>query len=508
MRKKYYRLNSVFHFIGDLLSKFSLFLLVPLILVFIFWQSPNEGPATLLPFVISSIIALFSGLLLKFIFTKHNIDGSASMLICGLSWIVISAVGALPYVFIIKASYLNAYFEAVSGFTTTGITVFSGLDHMPASLIFWRSMTQWIGGLGILSLFLVIIYQSGSVHHIYSAESHKISSSRPRPGLFNTLKVLWAIYGSLTALAIAAFTIEGMGFFDAVNHAFTALSTGGFSPHDASIAYYAQNNYKNYKLIEYTVTFFMLTGGINFLIHFRVIRGQIKALWDNTEMRLWWKLIFIFTFLIILEHLMKTGWLNNILNGQFDNAGVKIESTFRHTIFQVVSIITTTGFGTKDIGASYFPGLAKQLFLIMMVIGGCVGSTGGGIKVLRVAALKKLLSRELFKIWAPNSASNKLIIDGEIVQDDEIHRMSSLFFYWMVLLVIGGGVTAFVTDLSAWQSFSGMFSALGNIGPSYISVSEMINIHPLAKITYIFGMLLGRLEIIPVLLIFTRKAWR
>jgi len=508
MRKKYYRLNSVFHFIGDLLLKFSLFLLLPLVVVFIFKHRPNEGRITLLAFIISSLVTFFSGLIIKTIFNKNKIDGTASMLICGLSWIFISAAGALPYIFIIKANFLNAYFEAVSGFTTTGITVFSGLDFMPASLIFWRSLTQWIGGLGILSLFIVIIYQSGGVHHIYSAESHKISSSRPRPGLFNTLKVLWGIYILYTFLAALLFALEGMGVFDAINHAFTALSTGGFSPHDASIAYYAENNYKHYKLIEYTVTFFMLLGGINFLVHFRLLSGKIRSLWDNTEMRLWWKLIAGFIILIMIDHLNRTGWIGRIFSGNFDNIWSKIESTFRYSIFQVISIITTTGFGTKDIGGAFFPALAKQLFLIMMVIGGCVGSTGGGIKVIRIAALKKLLSRELFKIWTPPSASKKLIIDGNIVPDEEIHRISSLFFYWVFLLCVGGGVTALVTDLSGWQSFSGMFSALGNIGPSYISVSEMINIHPVAKITYIFGMLLGRLEIIPVLLIFTKKAWR
>ena len=149
MRKKYYRLNSVFHFIGDLLLKFSLFLLLPLVVVFIFKHRPNEGRITLLAFIISSLVTFFSGLILKTIFNKNKIDGTASMLICGLSWIFISAAGALPYIFIIKANFLNAYFEAVSGFTTTGITVFSGLDFMPASLIFWRSLTQWIGGLGI-----------------------------------------------------------------------------------------------------------------------------------------------------------------------------------------------------------------------------------------------------------------------------------------------------------------------------------------------------------------------
>ena len=508
MRKKYYRLNSVFYFVGELVSNFSYFLLVPLVVVFIYRQQPNEGLVTTLSFIFSALLAFVVGVLLKKIFRDNKIDGTASMLICGLGWIFISALGAIPYVLIIKASYLDAFFEAVSGFTTTGITVFSGLDSMPPSLIFWRSLTQWVGGLGILSLFIFIVYQSGGTHHIYSAESHKISSSRPRPGLFNTLRVLWSIYLLYTLMATILYFIEGMGLFDAVNHAFTTLSTGGFSPHDASIGYYAANGYKHYKLIEYTVTFFMLLGGINFLIHFRILQGDFKALIDNVEIKYWWKLLFFFTGIIMLEHLYKTGWLAQLFQGQISDVGAKIESTFRYTVFQIVSVITTAGYGTKDIGGSFFPALARQLFLVMMVIGGCVGSTGGGIKVMRVVTLKKLLSRELFKIWSPQNASDKLVIDGNIVPDDEIHRMSSLFFYWMVLLVIGGGVTAFVTHLSGWQAFSGMFSALGNIGPSYISVSEMIDIHPVAKLTYIMGMLLGRLEIIPILLIFTKKAWR
>ncbi|MHC4759152.1 MAG: potassium transporter TrkG, partial [Planctomycetota bacterium] len=181
---------------------------------------------------------------------------------------------------------------------------------------------------------------------------------------------------------------------------------------------------------------------------------------------------------------------------------------FRNTIFQVIAILTTTGFGTEDIGSDFFGALSRQLFLIMMVIGGCVGSTGGGFKVLRVAILNKLIRRELFKLRVPSRASTPLVIDQAILADDESHRIAGLFFVWIVLIAIGGCITALFSRLGALESVSGMFSAIGNIGPCYISIPDMIKIHPVVKITYIFGMLAGRLEIIPVLLLFSRKAWR
>ena len=174
----------------------------------------------------------------------------------------------------------------------------------------------------------------------------------------------------------------------------------------------------------------------------------------------------------------------------------------------MISILTTTGFGTKDIGSEFFGALSKQLFLAMMVIGGCAGSTSGGFKVIRIAILNRLMHRETFVLRTSVRASSDLIIDKRLVSDDEVRRVAAIFFTWMLLLLFGGGVTALFSDLSPWESFSGMFSAMGNIGPCYISVEQMIQIHPVVKITYIFGMLAGRLEILPVLLLFSRKAWR
>ena len=509
MRNRFQRINCIFYFIGNLLRILGLIILLPLLVAFIYWGQRGDGWNTVIAFVIPAGISLSFGLILRNVFNPtKTLDMPGAMLTCGLSWLSISALGALPFALAINPNYLNAYFEAMSGFTTTGITVYSGLDDMPRSILFWRSLTQWLGGIGILSFFLAITFRGSGAHHIFGAESHKISSGRPVPGLFNTLKILWGIYGLFTLLAILVLTIERMPIFDSVCHSLTALSTGGFSPHDSSIEYYRLIAHPNYRLIEYTLTFIMMLGGINFLIHYRVLTGDFKSLWDNIEIRYWWRFIAAFTIIIMIDHLQKAGFLATLFTHPAAVDVGEFEASFRYTIFQVISLLTTTGFGTKDVGSNFFPALSKQLFLVMMVIGGCVGSTAGGLKVLRVVILNRLMFRELFKLRVSPKASADLVIDKKMVPDKESHRVGALFFTWVALLVAGGGITALFSNHSAWESFSGMFSALGNIGPCYISVQDMIKIHPVVKLTYIFGMLAGRLEILPVLLLFSRKAWR
>ncbi len=508
MRKRFQRINCILSFIGNLLQVLGVLLLCPVVVAVIYWGKHGDGWITIGAFVIPALAAFLVGLVFRVSFKPQTLGVTGGMLLCALSWLVASALGALPFVIAIKSGYLNAYFEAMSGFTTTGITVYSGLDDMPRSIIFWRALTQWLGGVGILSFFLAITYRSAVAHHIFGAESHKISSGRPAPGLFNTLKILWSIYVMYTVLAVVVLLLERMPVFDAVCHSLSGVSTGGFSPHDSSIEFYRLTGHPNYRLIEYTVAFIMMLGGINFLIHYRVLTGDFKALRDNLEIRYWWRFIVAFTIIILLEHLYKTGALTGLLNGTAGLDRGELEQTFRNTLFQVISILTGTGFATKHIGSDFFPAASKQLFLVMMVIGGCVGSTSGGFKVLRVAILSRLILGQLFKLRVSSRASSQLVIDKKIVPDSEVHRVAALFFMWIVLLVVGGAITALFSNQGPWQSFSGMFSALGNIGPCYISVQDMIGIHPVVKITYIIGMLAGRLEILPVLLLFSRKAWK
>ena len=508
MRNGFRQISCILHFIGNLLEILGLLLLFPLIIVLVYWGRMGDGLVTATAFVVAAIISFSLGMILSHEFKPAALNPAGSMLICALSWIIVSAVGALPFVIAARANYLDAYFEAMSGFTTTGITIFSGLDEMPRSLIFWRALTQWLGGIGILSFFLVLTFQAGGAHHIFRAESHKISSRRPAPGLFHTIRIIWTIYVVLTLLAIVVFIIERMPVFDAVCHSLTAVATGGFSPYDSSIGHYYQTGHPHYRLIEYTLALVMMLGGINFLIHYRVLTKDFKALWDNIEIRYWWRLIAVFVIIIMAERLYRIGAFEAIFRRGVAMDLGEVERSFRHGLFQVISILTTSGFTTMSIGSDFFGVAAKQLFLVMMVIGGCVGSTAGGFKVLRIAILNRLMFREIFKLRTSSKASKGLIIDRKILPEEEVHRIAALFFTWMALLLFGGVVTALFSNQGPWASFSGMFSAMGNIGPCYISGPDMIDIHPVVKITYIFGMLAGRLEILPVLLLFSRKAWR
>jgi trk system potassium uptake protein TrkH len=344
MRNRYQRVSCVFHFIGQLLEILGLVLLLPLVITILYWGRYGEGFKTAEAFILPAVAAFIIGFALRRLLKPYTLDTTGSMLMCALGWVFASALGALPFVIGIGSGYLNAFFEAMSGFTTTGITVYWGLDEMPRSILFWRALTQWLGGLGILSFFLIVTFRASGAHQIFGAESHKISSGRPAPGLFNTLKILWQIYAGFTLLAAVVFCLEKMPIFDAVCHALTTLSTGGFSPHDASIEYYRLTGHTNYRLIEYTVSFFMMLGGINFLIHYRVLTRDFKALWDNIEVRYWWRLLTAFVVVIMIDHLLKIGAIQGIFTQSRAIEPSEVERTFRYSIFQVISVLTTTGF--------------------------------------------------------------------------------------------------------------------------------------------------------------------
>ncbi|MHC1743433.1 MAG: TrkH family potassium uptake protein [Syntrophobacteraceae bacterium] len=490
---------------GPILIAMGWCLLVPLAFV-VGCDEYKQGYSTTLAFVVPSGVAFLIGYLLKRAFSGHNPNVPQAALICSLGWLLCSAIGAVPFVLGIQGTYLDGYFEAMSGFTTTGITVFTGLDSMPRSILFWRALTQWVGGLGILTMFLAA-NPGGSSHQLFGAEGHKIDVDRPVPGLVNTIRILLGIYCLFTVVIVLGLWVLGMPLFDSVCHSFAALATGGYSPHDASIEFYRLNGYANYIWLEYVTILGMILGGMNFVVHYRFLTVTRKAWFDNTEARTWWGIIVTFVLLIVLERVFRVVPLVRTM-AEGTSLWVRMEEEFRIALFQVVSILTTTGFATRDIGTSYFGEAARQIFLLLMVIGGCVGSTGGGIKVLRVAILIKLVGREVFCLRTPPNTIAFVMIDGEPVSVEEIQRVATIFFAWMVLLAFGGGVTEFFSDLNGYQAFSGMFSALGNVGPCYFSVDTMASLHPIIKITYILGMLAGRLEILPLLLLFSRKAWR
>jgi trk system potassium uptake protein TrkH len=504
MRNRFRTINIVINSLGLLLIILGGLLLIPLIFAFLYGEI-SDSTTTLFAFLAPSLLSFLLGLLFFMVFKRDKPDARQAILICCLGWLSYSAISALPFVIGLGVDYLDGFFEAMSGFTTTGITMLYRLDDMPRSIIFFRAQIQWIGGLGILALFLVLFYSKGSAYQLFHAESHKADADMPVPGLADTLKIFWIIYTGFTLFIIICLSFSGMTVFDSICHSFTALATGGFSPHDASIEYYRLTGHPNYILIEYILILGMVLGGMNFLIHYRVLKGDIKALFSTSEMRYWWGFIGLFVLIIMAERYISI----NGFSLTFPKTGfwVELEKNIRNVLFQTVSIFTTTGFATNDIGGSFFGSVARQLFLVMMVIGGCVGSTSGGVKVYRVAILIRLVKWEVFRLRVPQRSVTPLLIDGKPIHRDEVYRVCGIFAAWIGLLIIGGCITAFFSNLNVVQSFSGMCSALGNIGPCYISGYDLRQLNPIIKVVYIFGMLAGRLEILPILLLFRPKAW-
>ncbi len=485
--------------LGRLLMVIGAVLIVPVLVGLYFSEWAYKGFNIYLGYLIPAVSALVVGFILDRKFESTDLTLVQGLILTGFAWIVISFFCSIPFLLIMDMGVVNAYFEAVSGFTTTGITMITNLNPtvpIPKSLIFWRSLIQWIGGLGIITFFLFIGRKGISEHILFRGESHKIKASKPVPNVMRTIKYLWVIFTGFTVVLMTLLWLEGLSPFDAVTHALTTLSTGGFSPYNASIEYFRihQTIYPHFRLIEYTIVIFMIIGGTNFVVHYQALKGRIQSLWDNMEVKMWWAILGISTFLIMWE------------TGIFEN---QIEPLFRNTIFQVVSVATTTGFQTEFIGnKALFGPFARQLFLVLMVIGGCVSSTGGGIKVRRVGIMLKGIWNRIKRASRPREMLTPLKVDGDRVEDSDLERVFIIFITWIFILVIGGFLTALLSGHEPLTSFSGIFSALGNIGPSYFSVAEMAALSPLIKIFYIFAMLVGRLEILPIFVLFNREVWK
>jgi trk system potassium uptake protein TrkH len=490
------RAKTLLKLSSSLLFILSVLLLIPLVIAWYYQETSTVYHS----FVIAAAISAGLAILFRIITRKHTaqLDLATSMILCTVSWVVLSLLGAVPFMIGLNKTFIDALFEAVSGFTTTGITVFQGLDSMSPAILFWRSLIQWLGGLGILTFFLFVTANSeGNLWNLFSAEGHKISSARPVPNVYRTISFFWMIYGAYTVIETIMLKLLGLSFFDAIIHSLTTLSTGGFSNHDASIAYYQQTGYGNYRLIEYTIIFFMFLGGVNFLIHYKMILEDRRAFFKDAEAKVYTGIILVFSGITLFGIWMLRGIGSS-----------NIEESIRKVLFQIVSVMTTTGFGTEDIGSEFFPAVTKQLFIILMIVGGCVGSTAGGVKVLRVVILQKLLKREVNKLTLSSHAILPVTVDKQVVKNDEILRVTSIIFGWILLIAVGSGITALFTDLGPFESFSGMTSAVGNIGPFYFSVDKMASLSWVVKLTYIIGMLAGRLELLPIYILLSKKAWK
>lgn len=407
-----------------------------------------------------------------------------------MSWVVAAAVGAFPFVLSASlSSPTEAFFEAMSGFTTTGATVIDVVEREPDAILLWRSVSQWIGGIGIVVLVVAIAPATGlASQRVFHAETSGVTAERLTPRIADTAKIVLAIYGGLSALALGAYWLAGMALWDAINHAMTTVATAGFSTRTLSIAGFDS------VAIEVVAIVFMIAGGVNFALYWRALRG---------DRNLWPQLAELRAYLLILAG--ATAAVTVVLVGS--GLGLDLAASLRAAAFTVTSVVTTTGYTTADYDV--FPDSARILLVAAMFVGGCAGSTAGGMKVVRVLLLVRTAGQEVQRQLQPR-AVQVLRIRGR-VYSEEVRRGVLGFFYLYVTVFLAGSLAMAVTGLDVITALSSSFSTLNTFGPGFGQIGAVENyaaVSPGGLWVLSALMLIGRLEVFTVLVLLTPVFWR
>ena len=462
--------------------------LIPALLISLFL---GESAAAYGFAVTLGLIALVGGPMYFFCRDAKSAFYATDGMVCvAVSWLVLSLVGAIPfYVSEAIPSYIDALFETVSGFTTTGASILPEVEHMAKGLMYWRSFTHWVGGMGVLVFLLAIAPSKGNEQgftmHLLRAESPGPSVGKLVPKMRKTAAILYFLYIILTVLDFLFLIIGGMPVFDAICTSFGTAGTGGFGIKNDSIASYSP-------YLQNVTTVFMLLFGVNFSCYYLLTQRQIKNVLKDEELRLY--------VLIVLGSIGLIVW--NL--GDFYPT---LEETVRHAAFQVSSIITTTGFATTDF--DLWPSFSKTILLCLMVIGACAGSTGGGLKVARVLLLFKSLKRNIAQMLHPRKV--QVIRNNGSVVSERIVANTNAYLCAYVVLMFGSFVLISLDGYSVGTNFSAVLSCLNNIGPGMELVGPTCNFSifsAFSKLVLILDMLLGRLEIFPILVLFSLQTWK
>ncbi len=421
--------------------------------------------------------------------TQTTIYAKEGFMIVALSWIIISFFGAMPFVFSGSIpSFVDAFFETVSGFTTTGASILIDIEGLPSSILFWRSFTHWIGGMGVLVFLLALLPQSDTRSiHLLRAEVPGPTVGKLVSKMALTARILYGIYCALTVLEIIFLLFGGMPLFDSMVNAFATAGTGGFAIKNASIAYY------NSAYVDGVIGVFMILFGINFNLFFLLLIRNFKSVFKNEELRTY-LLIIAVSVLIITVNILPL----------YENA---LGTSFRFAFFQVASIITTTGFATADF--NLWPAFSQTILVLLMFVGASAGSTGGGLKVSRVILMVKAAYREVKLLLSPRSISS-IKLEGKTVEEKTIGGVNAFFIVYAFIL--GGSVLLLSIDgLDLTTNFTSVVACLNNIGPGLSDVGPTGNysgFSDFSKIILAFNMLAGRLEIFPLLILFSPSTWR
>lgn len=480
-----FRWRSIIHILGVLTALNGLFML--LALPFAFHYQDGSWPALLTSALLSLIIGGGSaGFTIRY---KQEVRKREGYLIVALGWVVLSLFGSLPY-YISGAipEYTDAFFETMSGFTTTGATILQDIEAMPKGLLFWRSCTQWIGGMGMIVLAVAILPILGvGGMQLFVAEVPGVSYDRLQPRIRETAKRLWYIYTGLTLLLCALLMMAGMDFFEGINHAFTTLSTGGFSPKNLSIGHYDSG------AIHYLISAFMFIGGTNFLLIYYLMRGDAKNLIKNEEFRYYALIIGLITVFVTAVLVFQSGY--------------PFEKAFREGLFQVIAIVTTTGYATADF--TEWGSILTWLFLLLMFTGAMAGSTSGSMKLVRHIIVAKNSILELKRLIHP-AAIIPVRFNNKPVPSDITYNILAFVIIYITIF----GVSAFamtVIGLDVKTAIGAVATSIGNVGPGLGAVgpSENFSVIPTeGKWILSFLMMMGRLELFTVLIIFTAYFWR
>jgi trk system potassium uptake protein TrkH len=457
------------------------------------WSLYNNEPSST-SFAISIVTSLGLGLLLWRLMpiSRGKLSQREAIMLVGGGWILASAIGALPYQLSgALPNYLDAYFEAMSGFTSTGATVFTSIETQDQSILLWRSLTQWLGGMGIIMLFVALFPILGiGAAHLVKAEMPGHQGERLTARIRDTAKALWLIYLGLTISEFVMLRIADMDIFNALTVTFSTIPIGGFAPTGLSIGAY------NSIFIESIVMFFMIAAGVNFgLYYFLIWKRQPGRLFANSEFRLYIFLLIGFAILINLDLIMNM------------EPKMSIGDAIRYGSFNTVSVMTTTGFSTTDF--NIWPAFARSALLILMVIGASAGSTGGALKVIRLLVLAKYTYRRILLTFNPHTVI-PLKVGGSVISEEIISRIIGLVILYFAVLISGFLVMSAI-GLDNLTALSSVTASLGNVGPGLGSVGPMENyftIPPLGKGVLIFCMLAGRLELFTLLVLFTPAFWR
>ena len=449
----------------------------------------GEGDAA--AFVLTIVLLLAVGLPLRlFVKTEQtNLRAREGFLVVSLSWILLSVFGALPFVFSgVIPNFVDALFEAVSGFTTTGATIMTQIEGHPHGVMFWRSFTHWIGGMGVLVLTLALLPQmSGRTSHLVRAESPGPTLSKIVPRMGDTAKILYIIYGVLTVANFLALLLCGMNAYDAAIHALGTAGTGGFSNYSASVGHFAS------PWIDAVTTLFMLLFGVNFALYYKVLIGDWKEALKSEELHWFLGIAAVSTALISLIILPEQG---------------NIFSALRYSAFQVASIMSTTGYATADF--NLWPIAAKMIILALLFTGACAGSTAGGMKICRVGMLCKQGVRDIRRTIQPRKVQ-LVRFEGKPVEESTLHQVSVFFFMYILLIVLGGMLLSLEGRFDVQTNFTAALTCVSNVGPGLGAVGPaggFSGYGPFGKLLASFLMLAGRLEIFPMLALFHPAMWR